>query len=136
GVAEGGLSSGLIIYLTSWAVSKYRASALAIPMLAVSAAQVIGPPISGWLLSVSNPLEIEGWRWMFLVEGLPAVLLGVFAFFYFPDRPSQARWLTDEERDLIESNAPAAPASDQRIGRYSAFKLPTAWICAGIWFCL
>lgn len=139
GFAEGGLSSGLMIYLSHWASERYRASVLAIPIAAISVAQVIGAPVSGWLLQVSNPLDIAGWRWMLLVEGLPAVMLGIFAWFYYPDSPQQAKWLSDDERAWVRTNVAGAtkPArSGLAPGRWGALRSPVGWMCAGIWFCL
>jgi len=91
GFAEGGLSSGVMIYLSNWASDRNRATILALPIMAISIAQIIGGPLSGWLMEQGNPTSFEGWRWMFFVEGIPAVLLGIFAWFYYPDTPKDAR---------------------------------------------
>lgn len=140
GFTEGGLSSGLMIYLSHWATERYRASILAIPIMAISVAQVIGAPLSGWLLTVDNPLDLAGWRFMFLAEGLPAVLLGVFAWLYYPDTPREARWLTPPERDWLAHNVRGATKPTNmpgaREGRWSAIKSPIGWTCALIWFCI
>jgi len=138
GFAEGGLSSGLMIYLSSWATERYRASILAIPIMSVSIAQVFGAPISGMLLEFRNPLDIEGWRFMFLAEGLPAVLLGIFAWFYYPDTPREARWLKPDEQQWLIDNVKGAekPTPSKRDGRWAALKSPIGWTCAGIWFCI
>jgi ACS family tartrate transporter-like MFS transporter len=139
GFAEGGLSSGLMIYLSHWASERYRASILALPIMAISIAQIIGAPVSGWLMQISNPLDIEGWRWMFLIEGLPAVLLGVFAWFYYPDSPRDARWLTAEERTWMANNIKGATKptdSGAREGRWESLRSPVGWVIAFIWFCI
>lgn len=139
GFAEGGLSSGLMIYLSGWAPERYRASILAIPIMSISIAQVIGAPISGLLLTMENPLQIEGWRFMFLAEGLPAVLLGVFAWLYYPDTPSHARWLDERERKWLAANVQGAKkpvTPEDRSERWAALKSPIGWTCAGIWFCI
>ncbi|GAM04115.1 MFS transporter [Novosphingobium sp. MBES04] len=139
GFTEGGLSSGLMIYLSGWASERYRASILALPIMSISIAQVIGAPLSGYLLGVDNPLGMEGWRFMFLVEGLPAVALGVFAWFYFPDTPRHARWLNETERTWLATNVrgarkPEKGAHDPE--RWAALRSPVGWICALIWFCI
>jgi MFS family permease len=137
GFAEGGLSSGLMIYLSHWAPERYRASILAIPIMAISIAQVIGAPFSGILLSLETPLGMEAWRFMFLVQGLPAVLLGVFAWFYYPNSPRDARWLTDEEQRWMADNMRGAKKpvdTASRQWRFSALKSSTGWLCAAIWF--
>ena len=138
GFAEGGLSSGLMIYLSHWAAERYRASILAIPIMAISVAQVIGAPVSGFLLEYDNPLGLEGWRFMFLAEGLPAVLLGLFAWLYYPDSPREARWLTPDERQWILDNVKGAekPTPSSCAGRWDAIRSPIGWTCAGIWFCI
>lgn len=139
GFAEGGLSSGLMLYLSMWATERYRATILAIPIMSISLSHVIGAPLSGLLLDVENPLDIAGWRFMFLVEGLPAVMLGIFALFYFPDTPERAQWLSDDERTWLEKNVkgatkPSKTGSNE--GRWLALKSPVGWTCALIWFCI
>jgi len=139
GFAEGGLSSGVMIYLSQWASERYRASVLALPIMAISVAQVGGAPVSGWLLQAENPLGWEGWRWMFLVEGLPAIALGIFAWFHYPDSPRDARWLNEAERNWIAANIAGAakPQRGQRMpGRWAALKSPVGWVSALIWFCI
>jgi predicted MFS family arabinose efflux permease len=136
GFAEGGLSSGLMLYLNHWALERYRASILAIPIAAISVSQVIGAPLSGWLLGMENPLRLEGWRWMFLVEGVPALLLAGFAYLHFPDRPADARWLERGEVEWLAGNVHAAPRAAAARRRWAVLRLPQLWAAAGIWFCL
>ncbi len=139
GFTEGGLSSGLMIYLSHWASERYRASVLALPIMAISIAQVVGAPVSGWLMQVDNPLGWEGWRWMFLVEGMPAVLLGLFAWFHYPDSPQEARWLSPSEKAWIAANIKGAtkPAKGAAAeGRWDVLRLPVGWVSALIWFCI
>ncbi|MDF7776127.1 MFS transporter [Sphingomonas sp. AOB5] len=137
GAAEGGLSSGLMIYLSMWATERYRASILAIPIVAISVSQVIGAPLSGLLLQSENPFGWEGWRWMFFVEGLPSIALAAVAWFGFPDSPKEARWLNDGERSWLAANTHAAarPAKGQP-GRWSVLRDPTMWLCSALWFLL
>ncbi|MGZ8335768.1 MAG: MFS transporter [Allosphingosinicella sp.] len=136
GTAEGGLASGVMLYLSHWAGPRYRATILALPIAAIPISQVIGAPLSGWLIESPNPLGWEGWRWMFLVEGMPAVLLGIAALFYFPDRPDEARWLGDADKAWIRANVTGStrpPKGDS--SRWEALRSPITWICAAIWFC-
>ena len=107
GFAEGGLSSGLMLYLGHWAPERWRATILALPIMSINIAQVIGAPVSGWLLDVTNPLGIAGWRFMFLAEAVPALVIAVFALFYYPDTPAEARWLDDAERRWLTDNVHA-----------------------------
>jgi MFS family permease len=139
GFAEGGLSSGMMIYLSHWATERYRASILAIPIMSISVAQVIGAPVSGWLLNAENPLGMAGWRFMFLAEGVPALLLGVFAACYYPDSPAKAKWLSPQERTWLADNVKGAVAPKTKIareGRWDAVRSPIGWTCALIWFCI
>lgn len=139
GLMEGGLSSGLMLYLSHWAPERWRATILAVPIMSINVSQVIGAPISGLLLDMENPLGIAGWRFMFLVEGLPALALGLFALFYFPETPREARWLKPEERDWLAQNVKGAEkpkGAAGREGRWDALKSPAGWTCALIWFCI
>ncbi|WP_374281069.1 MFS transporter [Novosphingobium sp.] len=139
GLMEGGLSSGLMIYLSQFAPDRWRATILAIPIMSINIAQVIGSPLSGWLIDVDNPLGIAGWRFMFLVEGLPALALALFALLHFPNSPAQARWLSTAERDWVRDNVKGAVRPERgqaQDGRWSALASPIGWICAAIWFCI
>lgn len=139
GFMEGGLSSGLMIYLSQWAPERWRATILAVPIMSINISQVIGAPLSGWLLDLDNPLGIAGWRFMFLMEGLPALALAAFALAYFPDAPREARWLTPDERAWVTANVKGAekpPADGNRSERWAALRSPVGWTCAAIWFCI
>ncbi|WP_338466180.1 MFS transporter [Novosphingobium sp. ZN18A2] len=139
GFMEGGLSSGLMLYLSHWAPERYRASILAIPITSISIAQVIGAPVSGILLDAANPLGLPGWRFMFLIEALPALVLAVFALAHFPDRPANARWLDQSEREWLAANVKGATrksSAESDGGRWDILTSSTGWICAGIWFCI
>jgi MFS family permease len=139
GFAEGGLSSGIMLYLGHWAPERWRATILAVPIMSINVSQVIGAPVSGLLLDMDNPLGIPGWRFMFLIEALPAVALAFFAWFYFPDRPADAAWLSDEERTWLKDNVHAEvrkEAGSDRSGRWDAIKSPSGWLCSLIWFCI
>jgi len=140
GVAEAGFAPGAMYFVTRWLPSEYRARGIAGTMLAIPISVVVGAPISGLLLQVTA-LDIPGWRWMFLLEGLPTVIFGVFALFWFVDRPRDAKWLTDAEKDWIETeiaqdDAEAAARSGERTGWLTVIKNPLLWCCCGIWFAL
>lgn len=139
GFMEGGLSSGLMIYLSQFAPDRWRATVLAIPIMSIYVAQVIGAPLSGLLMDMDNPWNLPGWRFMFLVEGMPALALAVMAWFYFPDRPGEARWLTAVERSWMTEHVKGATRPEPgtaKDGRWSALTSPFGWICALIWFCI
>src|SRR6185295_9896756 len=115
GAAEAGFFPGIIYCLTRWFPRRERARAIAGFMTAVVIAGVIGGPISGALLTLDGAGGLAGWQWLFVVEGLPAVVLGVIVLRALPEQPSEARWLTREEQDALTARlmeeAEAASAS-------------------------
>src|ERR1700730_14161188 len=105
GVAEAGFFPGMILYLRRWFPSAARARAVALFMTAAPLAGVIGGPISGLLLGVQR-CHLMGWQWLFLIEGLPAILLGGVVLVFLTDRPEIATWLSEEQRNwLVEQLA-------------------------------
>src|SRR5215475_4854177 len=106
GVAEASFFPGIIVYLTHWFRSSDRAKAIAAFYAAVPAASVVGSLAASWLLGV-HWAGIAGWRWIFIVEGAPAVLLGIVTIFYLTDWPKEAQWLEPDERDGIASEIEA-----------------------------
>lgn len=102
GAAEAGFFPGIILYLTYWFPQANRARAVALFMTATPAAGLVGSPLSGLILGMDGVFGLAGWQWLFILEGLPSVLLGVAVLFLLPDSPSRAHWLTDEERRALE----------------------------------
>lgn len=102
GAAEAGFFPGIIVYLSHWFRYTDRAKAVAMFMAAISISNIIGSPMSGVLLGI-NWLGLAGWRWLFIIEGAPAIILGVVTIFYLTDRPYQACWLADDEREWLSS---------------------------------
>jgi MFS transporter, ACS family, tartrate transporter len=100
GAAEAGFFPGVIVYLTHWFIYRDRAKAVALFMSAIPIGFILGGPIAGAILGV-HWLGIQGWRWLFLLEGIPAIILGIATLFFLPDRPNEARWLRAEESDWI-----------------------------------
>ncbi len=102
GVAEAGFFPGIIFYLTRWVPAGDRARTVSAFMVAVPVSAVIGAPLSGWILDAfQNAGGLKGWQWLFILEALPAVLLGVTAYFFLDDKPEEARWLTTDERAAL-----------------------------------
>jgi MFS transporter, ACS family, tartrate transporter len=115
GLAEAGWYPGVIFYLSLWFPRAFKARAITLFFLGVPISSVLGGPISGALLSLPPTLGLKGWQWLFLVEGLPTVLLGIAALAVLRDGPEQADWLSDSEkrsieRSLGEGQEPEAPA--------------------------
>ncbi len=128
GAAEAGFFPGVIYYLGLWYPSRRRARAIAAFMTAVPVTTVLGAPLSGALLELNGVWGLKGWQWLFLLEGLPAVLLGVVVFFYLTDRPETARWLTPAERDWLASQLAAERSTAlQRQHIRAAFTDLTVW---------
>jgi ACS family tartrate transporter-like MFS transporter len=100
GAAEAGFFPGVLVYLTHWFRSEDRAKAGAMFMIAIPVANIVGSPLGGWLLGV-HWFGLEGWRWLFIVEGIPAIVFGVITVFYLTDLPHEARWLAPQEREWI-----------------------------------
>lgn len=103
GVAEAGFFPGIILYLTYWYPAKYRARVLSAFILGAPLSAVFGGPVSGYLLEMNGMLGLKGWQWLFILEGIPASILGVVAFFYLTDRPSDAKWLAPEQKRWLEA---------------------------------
>jgi len=104
GAAEAGFFPGVIYYLRSWFPPSARAGVVALFMTAGPVSGVIGGPISGALLDWNHRGGLAGWQWMFLIEGIPAILLGVVAFLFLTDRPEEARWLTSAEKHWLRQS--------------------------------
>lgn len=102
GLAEAGFFPAVLVYVSHWYREEDRAKAVAFFMVGIPFSEIIGAPVSGLLLQV-HWLGIEGWRWLFILEGAPAILLGIATIFYLTDWPHQARWLTVEQRAWISS---------------------------------
>jgi sugar phosphate permease len=102
GLAEAGFFPGIVVYLTHWFTRADRAKTVAMFMAAIPTANIIGSPFAGLLLGV-HLLGLPGWRWLFIVEGVPAVIFGVITLFYLTDWPAQAHWLPGAEREWISS---------------------------------
>jgi ACS family tartrate transporter-like MFS transporter len=132
GVAEAGFFPGIIVYFTHWFTGADRARALSGLVMAVPFSLALGAPVSALLLDV-NWLGLAGWKWMFIVEGLPAVVLGVATLLCMTDRPRHATWLTPEEREYLEGRLAAEARAKEETGRTSvwqALRLPNVWLLA------
>lgn len=117
GVAEAGFFPGIIVYLSHWFRYEDRAKTVALFMAAQPVSNIIGSPVSGLLLGV-NWLGLAGWRWLFIIEGMPAVIFGVVTIFYLTDWPHQARWLPDNEREWLTSQLELEKQAKQSVRSY------------------
>ncbi|WP_454730695.1 MULTISPECIES: MFS transporter [Cupriavidus] len=138
GLAEAGLYPGVIFYLTRWYPVERRAKVIAIFTCATGIAGLLGGPLSGWLMTHFDGAHgMQGWQWMFIVEGLPATVLGILAIFYLDNGPQEARWLSDGEkalvsRDLHRSSAVSETHSEHTFGRaLTDFRV---YVMGFVWF--
>jgi len=132
GIAEAGFFPGIIYYLGHWFPAEQRARALSRFMIAIPLAGIIGNPLGAALLGLDGALGLRGWQWLFLVEGLPSVLLGFTVFWLLPDRVEDARWLRDDQRAWLSERI-------QRDGvpshsALSALKNGRVWLLGGMYF--
>ncbi|WP_316513649.1 MFS transporter [Klebsiella aerogenes] len=123
GAAEAGFFPGVVLYLTWWIPSRYRARIIASFMVAIPLANFIGSPLSGLILTLDGWFGLRGWHLLFIIEGLPAVLLGIAAFFILRDRPHQAGWLNERQKAWLENTLQAERQQQKQIGHISTWQL-------------
>ena len=144
GLAEAGFFPGVVVYLTHWFPSRDRARALATFLVATPMAQIVSPKISNALLQIgadaAHPpvLGMVGWQWVYVFWALPAVVLGVFVFFWLVDRPKQAKWLTEEESAALEAELERERTETRKGKRMTvleALRHPKVLLLALVYFC-
>jgi MFS family permease len=139
GIVESGFFPGVILYLTFWFPKKYRAKMVATFMTAIPLSGVIGGPISGYLLdAMQAKSSMHAWQWLFLLEAIPSILAGFATFWFLPDGPATAQWLSDDERTLLVRRLEEEDrAKRQGEGRHSladAFKSSKVWVLCFVYF--
>lgn len=122
GAAEAGFFPGIILYLSYWFPARQRAAVTAIFMAAAPLSTVLGSPVSGALLEMHGVLGLSGWQWMFIVEAVPAIILGVVVLFYMTDRPEKAKWLRDDERNWLVTTMNAEAAKKAGTASHSVWR--------------
>jgi ACS family tartrate transporter-like MFS transporter len=144
GLAEAGFFPGIIVYLSHWFPSRDRARALACFLIATPVAQLISPKLSNALLKIGTDayhpavLGMVGWQWVYVAWGIPAILLGILVLLFLSDHPHQAKWLTPEEREALESTLAeekATRAARWRMTLMEAFGHPKVLLLACAYFC-
>lgn len=138
GLAEAGFVPGVILYLSYWFSAAHRARAMALLMMAMPATFMIGSPLSGLIMNLHGAFGLAGWRWLFLLEGLPSIVLGVVTFYFLTDRPKDAKWLTASERSTIQQalDAEAAPAAPQSASMWRELLGARVLLLCLAYFCL
>ena len=135
GVAEAGFFPGAILFLSLWVPARYRSKVLGLFYLAQPLTTVIGAPLAGWLMTHDGIFfGLEGWRFMFLMVGLPAIVVGVIAWFYLADSPAHAKWLTTDERVWLNSELEQeAAGKNEGKKSHGAGALRTAFTSGRVW---
>lgn len=138
GAFEAGFFPGIIFYLTLWFPAVYRARVISLFMLAIPISSIVGAPISGLLLNVTG-LGLDGWQWLFILESLPSVLVGVLVLLYLTDYPKDAKWLEPDEIAWLEDRLLTEDRNREKhehVSMLQAFTDGRVLACALIYFCL
>ena len=136
GIAEAGFFPGVILYLTYWFPSRRRGEMTALFMLAVALTGVIGAPLSGWILhQFSGTTGLRGWQMLFLLEGIPSIVLGIFVPWLLANGVRSAQWLNEDEKQFLEQNLQAEEAHKMHLPLSGIFFNPHLILFAAIYFC-
>ncbi len=140
GMAEAGFFPGIILYLTFWYPRQYRARMVALFMTAIAISGVFGGPVSGWILKqMTGVADLRGWQWLFLLEGIPSVLVGFLVLYVLDDGPQKAKWLTSAEKDLLLQRLQEEEETKKLEGVQNhtlrdAFSNPQVWLFCLVYF--
>ncbi|OFA05494.1 MFS transporter [Duganella sp. HH101] len=135
GAAEAGFFPGIILYLTYWYPARRRARMVALFMSGVAVAGVVGGPLSGWIMQAfGGRYGLSGWQWLFLLEGLPSVLIGVWTLFYLDDGIRAAKWLSEDDKLQLQRAIAEDGQHQQRLPLAQVFRSGTVWLLALVYF--
>jgi D-galactonate transporter len=137
GLAEAGFFPGVILYLTDWYPSRRRARIVAWFMMAIAVTGVIGGPLSGWILqSFTKVGGLAGWQWLFLLEGIPSILMGIAVLLYLDNDIREAKWLTENERELLLRNLKGEEQKKAHLSVGRTLRNPWVLLFSAIYFCI
>lgn len=138
GVAEAGFAPGVILYLTYWFPAARRAKALSMFFMAIPMAGILGGPLSGWIMhTLQGAQGLAGWKWLFMLEALPSLLLGIAIFLYLDNGIASAKWLSDDEKALLKRNVESdRTAATEHVSIRAFVRDRRLWLMAGIYFCV
>jgi len=125
GVAEAGFFPGVILYLTYWYPAEYRAKIVGIFMVAIPVSGLIGSPVSGAILGMDGLWGLGGWQWIFILEAVPTVLMGIWTYVYLSDKPENADWLTSEQKSWLVAKLAGERQREARVKHMSVWRLMT-----------
>nr|WP_315592543.1 MFS transporter [uncultured Cupriavidus sp.] len=135
GIAEAGFFPGIILYLTYWYPANRRGRTTTFFMTAIALSGVIGGPLSGWIMqSFDGHNGWSGWQWMFLVEGIPSILVGIWVLLFLDDRIAHAKWLTADEKALLERNIANENQHKEDPPIRQVLSSPRVWLMSAIYF--
>jgi MFS transporter, ACS family, tartrate transporter len=130
GLAEGGYFPGVALYLTYWFRQREQAQCIALFLTGLPASNIIGAPLSGWILDHIHWMHLSSWRWLLILEALPAVLCGIATYFVLPSRPAEAKFLSDEEKNWVRTELELEERRKREaktIGTLQALMIPRVW---------
>jgi D-galactonate transporter len=139
GAAEAGFYPGVVLYLTYWIPSQRRSQMIALFMTAIPIAGIVGGPLSGWIMhSFNGQHDLAGWRWLFLLEAVPSIVLGVLTPFYLSNGPAQAKWLSDSEKKIVLGALDVQARSSEKMlsTTREVFRNPRMFLMCIIYFCV
>jgi D-galactonate transporter len=138
GSFEAGLFPGVVLYLGYWFPARRRAQMVAVFMTSIPLSNIVGAPISGWVMSsMAGRAGLANWQWLFVIEGIPSIVVGLLTFLIVVDQPAAASWLTAREKELIrvDLDADHLNAGSREHSFTQALKLPQVWLLTLIHFC-
>jgi MFS family permease len=137
GIAEAGFFPGVIFYLTLWYPSTHRSTRTAWFVAAIAVSGVLGNPISGWIMdTLSGAMNLTGWQWLFLAEGIPSIIVGFWVVYYLNSSVEEATWLTADEKALLKNNLVAEDMHKTEHRLIDAFISSKVWVLCAIYFTL
>lgn len=138
GVAEAGFAPGVILYMTYWFPAARRAKALSMFFMAIPLAGILGGPLSGWIMHAFQGAQgLAGWKWLFMLEALPSLCLGVAIFLYLDNGIASAKWLSDDEKAMLKRNVESdRTKATEHVSIRAFIRDRRLWLMAGIYFCV
>jgi D-galactonate transporter len=137
GVAEAGFIPGVLLYLTYWFPAAWRGRIIALFLAAIPMSNIIGGPLSGWILkSFGGTAGLAGWQWLFILETVPSILLGIAILMFLDNRVEDARWLTDEEKYAIQHDIATEAKQSEHVSVMDALKSGRVWMLGLAYFCI